>query len=156
MIYPIGTITLAGGGTLGIAPCPRVGDQAAFAVWAPDAVLTLIPPGPRADLVGAMCATLGITWHHLPIVDFAAPEAAFEAAWPATGAVLRARLRDGGRVLVHCMAGLGRSGMIAARLLVELGEKDPEAAIEAVRAVRHGAIETEAQEDHVRAQRPLR
>ena len=58
-------------------------------------------------------------------------------------------LRDGGRVLLHCRAGLGRTGMIAARLLVELGTP-PDAAIVSVRAARTGAIETRAQERHVR------
>ena len=48
------------------------------------------------------------------------------------------------------MGGLGRSGMIAARLLVELGE-EPRAAIQRVRQVRPGAIETAAQEDYVLA-----
>jgi ADP-ribosyl-[dinitrogen reductase] hydrolase len=51
------------------------------------------------------------------------------------------------------MGGLGRSGMIAARLLVELGE-EPRAAIQRVRAVRRGAIETAAQEAYVLACRP--
>jgi ADP-ribosyl-[dinitrogen reductase] hydrolase len=57
-------------------------------------------------------------------------------------------LVNGGRVLVHCKGGLGRAGTIAARLLVELGEK-PENAIAQVRLVRIMAIETGVQEDHV-------
>jgi ADP-ribosyl-[dinitrogen reductase] hydrolase len=51
-------------------------------------------------------------------------------------------------VLLHCRGGLGRSGTIAARLLVELGE-NPRVAIDRVRRARHGAIETPAQEAHV-------
>ena len=53
-------------------------------------------------------------------------------------------LRNGEDVLVHCKGGLGRAGMMAARLLVELG-MEPEAAIQAVRHARKGAIETPAQ-----------
>ncbi len=52
-------------------------------------------------------------------------------------------------VVVHCLGGLGRSGTIAARLLVELGI-DPDDAINRVRQSRPGAIETKAQEQYVR------
>ena len=51
----------------------------------------------------------------------------------------------------HCKGGLGRAGMVAARLLVESGYT-PEDAIERVRAARPGAIETQAQERYVLAQ----
>src|SRR6266516_3803783 len=67
---------------------------------------------------------------------------------------LRARLRSGFDVLVHCRGGLGRGGLIAARLLVELGSK-PENAIGQVRRARPGAIETLEQEDYVRATKPI-
>ncbi len=45
-------------------------------------------------------------------------------------------------VLVHCRGGLGRSGMIVARLLAERGETAP---IDRVRRARPGAVETEDQ-----------
>jgi len=150
---PIGTIALAGGGALGVAPFAAAADHATLAAWAPDAVLTLLEPGTRAEEVGATCAALGIAWHHLPIHDFNAPDAAFEAGWEQAGAVLRDHLRSGKRVLVHCLAGRGRSGTIAARLLVEVGAASPDQAIASVRAVRPGAVETKAQEGHVRARR---
>jgi ADP-ribosyl-[dinitrogen reductase] hydrolase len=88
-------------------------------------------------------------WFHLPIPDVSVPDAAFEARWLAAGDSLRGVIRCGGRMLIHCKGGLGRSGMMAARVLVELGW-DPEAAIHAVRTVRPGAIETRAQEQVVR------
>jgi ADP-ribosyl-[dinitrogen reductase] hydrolase len=146
---PIATLALAGGGAIGVAPCPAATDRDALATWKPDAIMTLIEPGARADAVGALTASLGATWHHLPITDFGTPQAAFEAAWQQAGPGLREKLRGGGRVLVHCAAGRGRSGTIAARLLVELGEADAATAIARVRAVRPGAIETPAQEAHI-------
>ena len=66
------------------------------------------------------------------------------------GAELRAILRAGFNVLVHCKGGLGRAGTIASRLLIELGI-DPHAAVAAVRAPRLGAIETPAQFAYVRS-----
>jgi ADP-ribosyl-[dinitrogen reductase] hydrolase len=90
-------------------------------------------------------------WYHLAIPDAGVPARGFEQQWQVAGREIRSALRDGKRVLIHCRAGLGRTGMIAARLLVEL-QMSPQAAIEAVRAARKGTIETSAQERHVRAQ----
>jgi protein-tyrosine phosphatase len=53
-------------------------------------------------------------------------------------------LRSGGRVLVHCFGGCGRSGMAALRLMVAAGE-GPESALHRLRASRACAVETEAQ-----------
>ncbi|WP_245286767.1 hypothetical protein [Bradyrhizobium sp. ARR65] len=58
-------------------------------------------------------------------------------------------LRRGDDIVVHCKGGLGRAGMIAARLLVELG-MTPEEAIKEVRRVPKGASKTSAQEAIVR------
>ena len=76
-------------------------------------------------------------------------DARFERQWAVDGPEIRARLRRGGSILVHCRGGLGRTGLLGARLLVELG-MTPDAAIQRVRSVRHHAIETSAQEAHVR------
>ena len=126
--------------------------------WGAAAVVTLVEDQELAALkvdgLGAAVEDRHMAWLHLPIADVQPPGRDFEAKWAEVGEGLRARLRDGFGVLVHCKGGLGRAGTIAARLLVELGE-EPAAAIRAVRAVRPGAIETEAQEAHVHACRPL-
>jgi ADP-ribosyl-[dinitrogen reductase] hydrolase len=83
-------------------------------------------------------------WHHLPIPDVSTPSADFERQWNLVGEGLRAQLRAGFNVLVHCKGGLGRAGTIAARLMIELGVA-PDDAVAAVRTARPGAIETSAQ-----------
>jgi ADP-ribosyl-[dinitrogen reductase] hydrolase len=88
-------------------------------------------------------------WFHLPIVDVSIPNAQFNEKWDTAGEELRSILRSGSDVLVHCRGGLGRAGMIAARLLIELG-MEPATAIGRVRAVRPGAIQTDEQERFVR------
>jgi ADP-ribosyl-[dinitrogen reductase] hydrolase len=93
-------------------------------------------------------------WHHLPIPDYGSPDSIFEDRWIYSGNRLRPSLRAGKKVVIHCKGGLGRSGTIAARLLVELGVK-PAAAIREVRAARHGAIENRAQEYHVGSSKPM-
>lgn len=55
------------------------------------------------------------------------------------------RLRDGRNVVLHCRAGQGRSGMLAALVGVALGLR-PQEAIDQVRAVQPRAVETVAQE----------
>jgi len=93
--------------------------------------------------------SLAIRWIHLPIVDFSIPDCRFEEQWNTTGKELRKVLVDGGRIVLHCREGLGRTGTIAARLLVEFG-MDPRAAIARVRQARPGAIQTREQEEYVR------
>jgi len=52
-------------------------------------------------------------------------------------------------VLIHCSAGWGRTGLVAAGLAVLKGHK-PEAAINLIRGVRPGSIETQQQERFIR------
>jgi ADP-ribosyl-[dinitrogen reductase] hydrolase len=87
------------------------------------------------------------------IRDVGTPGPEFEEHWPARSKRLRQRLDAGENIVVHCRGGLGRAGMISARLLVESGI-EPEAAIERVRAARPGAIETLRQEEWVRSGSP--
>ena len=94
-------------------------------------------------------------WLLLPIRDVDVPDSLFEKKWVSEGKKLRALLTEGRNVLVHCRGGLGRSGTIAARLLIERG-MEPDKAISLVRKHRPGAIETSKQEDYVRKQKPIR
>jgi protein-tyrosine phosphatase len=128
-------------------------DLATVQAWGPSLVISLVEPHEFVMLgvpgyADAM-ARSGLPWRQLPIRDAGVPDVTFEGDWMDAGAEARRVLRDGGRVLLHCRAGLGRTGTIAARLLVELGSA-PDAAIATVRRARPGAIETFAQERHVR------
>ncbi|MBD8676856.1 ADP-ribosylglycohydrolase family protein [Sphingomonas sp. CFBP 13720] len=133
-------------------------DVRTIAMWGAAAVVTLIEPHEFDQLqvegLGDAIRGQHMDWLHLPIPDVSTPGTAFEAAWSKVGPGLRSRVRAGFDVLVHCKGGLGRAGMIAARLLIDLG-LDPVQAITSVRAVRPGAIETSAQEKYVLGLRPL-
>jgi ADP-ribosyl-[dinitrogen reductase] hydrolase len=104
----------------------------------------------HVESLGAEVTNLGMQWLHLPIRDVDVPDARFERAWATGGPGLHRRLDAGERVLIHCRGGLGRTGLVAALILVERGAEPP-AAIRRVRAVRPHAVETRAQEDYVRA-----
>jgi len=83
----------------------------------------------------------GLTERHLPVPDFHAPTPDQLAIAVET---VVAAVAASERVAIHCAAGLGRSGTVAACYLVELG-REWTAAIESIRAVRPGAIETAEQ-----------
>lgn len=83
----------------------------------------------------------GLRWWRDPIPDMQPPGPAFLTAWTRAAPALLAEWRRGGRVLVHCAAGLGRTGTFAAALLRSFGLA-PEAAVALVCATRPGAIET--------------
>ncbi|MCF7994982.1 MAG: ADP-ribosylglycohydrolase family protein [Chromatiaceae bacterium] len=122
--------------------------------WGAAAVVTLMEPNELAGVgvvhMGEAVEALGMDWYHLPIRDVQPPGQRFENRWVLAGLRLRRLLRRGHKVLIHCRGGLGRSGTVAARLLVELGVASQEA-IAAVRSVRPGTIETRAQAQHVLA-----
>jgi ADP-ribosyl-[dinitrogen reductase] hydrolase len=128
-------------------------DVAAIATWGARAVLTLLEDDEMVLLhVTALGETLvrhGMEWFHLPILDCSIPDAAFEERWTTVGPHLEEIVREGGRVAVHCRGGLGRSGTVAAMMLVQLGVSAADA-IARVRAARPGAIETPEQEEFVR------
>ena len=105
-----------------------------------------------ADL-GGVAEAAGLQWHHLPIKDVGIPDEKFERLWIYSGHVLRRKLRSGEKIVLHCRGGLGRTGTIAARLLIECGIA-PEEAVKTVRKSREGAIETTEQERYVLARKP--
>lgn len=92
---------------------------------------------------------LGMRHLHLPIIDMDIPDEGFEENWIGQGAALRDLLLANESIVIHCLGGLGRTGTITARLLIELGT-EAEVAINRVRTARPGAIQTVMQEAYVR------
>jgi atypical dual specificity phosphatase len=89
----------------------------------------------------AQLARFGLVECHLPVPDFTAPT---PSQLSAAVANVMAGVAPGDAVAIHCGAGLGRSGTVAACYLVALGH-DWEHAVRMVRAARPGAIETASQ-----------
>lgn len=120
------------------------------------ALLTLMPDSELQSLrvsphqIRDKASELGIEWYRLPIRDQGIPDQSSEDLWASMGPRLRTLLRAGHNIVIHCKGGLGRTGTIAARLLMEFGA-DPEMAIQSVRNARPGAIENSCQEQYVLA-----
>lgn len=120
--------------------------------WGPAAVVSLLEEH-EFDLLGvpefpAVMGTQEFQWLLLRIPDSDIPREDFEQAWPSVKVRLLEILKGGGKVLIHCRGGLGRTGVVAALILVEAGI-DPALAVELVREARPGAIETWEQYQYV-------
>lgn len=166
--YEVAWVPLPGvPGRLGIAMAPGRCDRTADATWRRDLhadlrrlrhahradVLVTLLPDTELDALGIADLAEAVAAHdlehlRLPVRDGAAPAPDQEdAALALVHAVVR-RLQDGRSVVVHCRAGQGRSGTLAAVVAAALGDP-PSAAIARVRAVVPRAVETHPQEVYV-------
>lgn len=139
-------------GSVGIEPDGIQRDLEAIRRWGARALVTLVEAD-ELDLMGihdlpAQAKRAGLAWFHCPVADFRAPGPVFESAWLTAGPAVHGHLRRHEDVAVHCLAGLGRSGTVAARILVELGV-EPAEAVAQVRSARPGAIQNREQERYV-------
>ncbi|WP_297497669.1 dual specificity protein phosphatase family protein [Thermococcus sp.] len=84
----------------------------------------------------------GIEVFHSPIEDFTAPSLSqlLEILhW------IDARVKEGRRVLIHCLGGLGRSGTVAVAWLMYSKGIPLSEALRRVRSIRYGAVESREQ-----------
>lgn len=140
-------------GILALCPLPGkegnlAGDLAHIHDWQPGLVISMTTDAEHAAVgapdLGQQFQAMGCRWCHLPLEDFSAPGADMKNAWKETSALALQALRGGGRVLVHCKGGCGRSGMVVLRLMIEAGER-PDKALRHLRNIRPCAVETDAQ-----------
>lgn len=169
----IDTITVPGAaGSLGLVACPGVRVHQLHGVnkkhmtvdidelknWGANGVVSFIEAHEfklnKVEDLPKRLNEAGMWWLHLPIIDMEIPDQDFEDAWAVQGERIRHALRIGERVALHCYAGLGRTGMIGARLLVEMG-MDNEEAIKAVREPNSRRIQTNRQSLFVKQIRSL-
>ncbi|EXI90637.1 MAG: Protein tyrosine/serine phosphatase [Candidatus Accumulibacter regalis] len=116
------------------------------------AVITLMPEAEMASNavtdLPTLCAQNGLQWFHLPIEDDHAPAEDFAASWQAQRVAVHRLLDAGKRIAVHCKGGSGRTGLMAAQILVERGYTK-EDALAAVKALRPKALSLAAHQDYL-------
>jgi protein-tyrosine phosphatase len=117
-------------------------------------VVCLAPPDEIAKKSPEYAKALSqpVPWHHdpFPIPDYGVP--AEPAVFWSRASEIAASLQNGERVLVHCGAGIGRTGTFAVAVAMKIGLSFPDA-MEAVTAVGSGP-ETAAQRSLLSSAKP--
>lgn len=119
--------TNVGTGTLCIMPKPdgRYLPEAVahFRLLGIDSVVSLLEADEIAKFglskEGELCAANHITFLHFPIANSQCPTDA--AAFRQLVTTLYQQLQDGKRIAIHCRAGIGRTGVLAACILKQAG-----------------------------------
>ncbi len=131
MVHPFDILALDNGARLIFTPCPgtkevSVADSLkSFKEAGAQAVITMMTMAEliehQADSLPSLCADLGMGWYHLPVEDGCAPETPFAEAFAIQKAVLLDLVETGATIVIHCHGGSGRTGLMAAILMLELG-----------------------------------
>jgi ADP-ribosyl-[dinitrogen reductase] hydrolase len=87
-------------------------------------------------------------WFNLPIPDKCAPDEAWLSHWLTLRHEFKSLLANSGKILIHCKGGFGRTGTVAALILMDHGCAAADAT-SVCRQARDFAVETEAQEKFV-------
>lgn len=94
-------------------------------------------------------------WMHLPILDGDIPGRAWLERWRLARLVIAGMLVEGKDVVIHCLAGVGRTGLVASLCLIDAGACRGREAIERVRRAHSvHAVETPQQQEFVETYRP--
>jgi protein-tyrosine phosphatase len=127
-------------GRLWMMPCPTAQHLDELALRGVDRIVSMLGQK-EAKALGMgqeaqLCEDRGMAFVGYPIEDFGLPDIAPFHRFIHT---LLAQLTDGAQVAVHCRAGIGRSGMVAASVLIGSG-LGVQTAIDAVSAARGVSI----------------
>ena len=157
----LSTINKDWAGQLVLSSCPEINKeykslsfQKLIATFKDDNISLVVTLLDTIEVTRLDISTLGkflkennIYWEHFPIKDLRVPT---ERNLLIKLLVHMKKLLDDDKsVLIHCYAGLGRTGLLATTLLVSLG-LEAKVSIEHIRKIRPGSIETIEQENFVK------
>ncbi len=106
--------------------------------WVKEKGISMIISLTESPLPDEWIEVLNFKYIHVPIKDHSAPSV--ETIEKIIKEIMK-EVKAGGRVLVHCAAGLGRTGVILASYIIAKKSITPEDAISFVRKIRPGSIE---------------
>ncbi|MBN3495090.1 cyclin-dependent kinase inhibitor 3 family protein [Vibrio neptunius] len=100
--------------------------------------------------LGEAAEKLGMQWFQIEIEDDCAPGDDFAVKWQQTSSALHQVVDNGGKVAMHCVGGSGRTGLLAAHLLLEK-QWPLSDIVKEVQALRPGAFTKPVQVDYINA-----
>lgn len=107
-------------------------------------IITLMADAELAENAAAelaqVCQQMDLKWYQLPVADDAAPADDFQAAWQQHSTEILQHLQAGETLAIHCKGGSGRTGLIAAQIVLAAGG-ELNATIAAVQAIRPRALQ---------------
>ncbi len=143
-----------GSGSLAIAPHPSSGSSLHFDIeyWAKsgiDTVVSLLTDAEEQELdlsnERAVVAEHGMNFRSFAVPDMRVPQDL--SGFCELAAEIAHLIGEKRRIMVHCWAGIGRSGLLASTVLVLMGH-DPETVFDLVTKVRGESVpDTQAQVD---------
>ncbi len=92
-----------------------------------DCVVTLLSSREGAESIGNLVENVGIEWFWLPIENGQPPQGEASDALVLALPALADRLEAGRSMLIHCSAGIHRTGMVAYALLRWYGQNEEQA-----------------------------
>ncbi|MBD1391226.1 tyrosine-protein phosphatase [Neiella sp. HB171785] len=117
--------------TLLFTPCPGTKDQSlsdslqTLKDAGAEVLITMMPAEEmvknEVTAIPELCQQLAVDWYHFPVEDDCAPEEDFEAAWTRDKTAVIAAAKANKTFAVHCKGGTGRTGLMIALILAELG-----------------------------------
>ena len=129
--HPFDILSLPQDGSLIFTPCPGTkGIDLQTSITqlkraGATAVITLMPDDEMArfgvEALPGVCEQHGLKWFHLPIEDDAEPMAEYQQGWSAQKKLIQKILDQNGTLVIHCRGGSGRTGLMAAIILLERG-----------------------------------
>jgi protein-tyrosine phosphatase len=158
--HPHDKLVLPEGGALILTPCPGTkgvdltSSLAQLRRAGADAVVTMMPDEELArfevpdlpDVVGQN----GMAWFQFPVEDDAAPDEAFERTWQARKSEVLSLIRQDRCMAIHCRGGSGRTGLMAAVIMREMG-MDEAQAIDLVKGLRPNSLKLSAHAEYLAA-----
>ena len=144
-------------GTMILSPCPTLSYLAhdgmgIFDRWSNAHVCMVVTLIEKVEInalgfdsLAARLSQTEILWHHFPIRNMDAPANSSELRLQEIIIHMAQCFNTGKAVFIHCHAGLGRTGLVAATVLKSFG-MTTNAAMSAIRKKRPGSIESHIQE----------
>jgi protein-tyrosine phosphatase len=110
-----------GGGALALTHRPKLRDVPRLPAWGVTHVVTLLAEREGARAIGDAVRNAGATWIWCPLDNGEPPDAQRTTELQPIIAELAALIAGGAKILVHCSAGIHRTGMFGYALLRRLG-----------------------------------